>query len=205
MTTLRDLLQAASDKGMSTRAMEKAVDMAAKSSGIDMRLNRGTASLILSGKYKSKPSDSTIRAIAYLAGTPESVAFAAAGQLMPTISFRDEVPAEADKLSPRRRRIALEVIRNLLEAEELEHAQQGIRLTAGMTRAEFDEAMRKAEELLPGMVEAVRVRPEDDHSATAHPLPSDEMPPWNPDRQLAAFAPEDGDIDKDREDWDNIS
>ncbi len=80
--------------------MEARVERAASSSGKDMQLNRSTASLIMSGKCKSKPSDPTIRAIAFLAEVEESVAFAAAEQ--PTagsLAFRDEIPAEADKLS----------------------------------------------------------------------------------------------------------
>ncbi|MBF6434513.1 hypothetical protein IU436_29790 [Nocardia farcinica] len=122
MTTLRELLQRAADRGLSTRAMEARVERAASSSGKDMQLNRSTASLIMSGKYKSKPSDPTIRAIAFPAEVEESVAFAAAEQ--PTagsLAFRDEIPAEADKLSAKRRRVALDVIRSLIEAEEFEH------------------------------------------------------------------------------------
>ncbi|MFR9767106.1 hypothetical protein [Nocardia sp. SC052] len=106
---------------MSTRAMEAEVEKAARTSGVDMRLNRGTASLILSGKYKSKPSDSTIRAIAHLAGVPEYRAFEAAQRPQPTNPFRDELPEGVDHLSPKRRRVALEVLRALVEAEELEH------------------------------------------------------------------------------------
>lgn len=151
MTTLRELLQSAADRGLSTRAMEADVERAAKTTGVDMRLNRGTASLILSGKYKSKPADSTIRAIAHLAGVAESVAFTAADQPAPdSLAFRDEIPAEADKLSPKRRRIALEMIRSLIEAEELEHLQtEGIRIKAGMSPEQLREAWQRATEIYP--------------------------------------------------------
>lgn len=155
MTTLRELLQRAADRGLSTRAMEADVERAATTSGTDMRLNRGTASQILSGKYKSKPSDSTIRAVAHLAGVADSVAFAAADQPTPNaLAFREEIPSEADKLSPRRRRIAIDMIRNLIEAQELEHQlAEGIRITAGMSREEVRAAMVRAAEIYPGLVE----------------------------------------------------
>ncbi|MFI7527543.1 hypothetical protein [Nocardia salmonicida] len=153
MTTLRELLQRAADRGLSTRAMEADVERAAQASGTDMRLNRGTASQILSGKYKSKPSDATIRAIAHLAGVGDADAFAAADQPAPgSLPFRDEVPPEADKLSPKRRRIAIDLIRSLIEAEELEHLQtEGIRITAGMSRTEVRDAMAQAAKIFPGL------------------------------------------------------
>lgn len=153
VTTLRELLQRAADRGLSTRAMETDVERAAKASGTDMRLNRGTASQILSGKYKSKPSDATIRAVAHLAGVPERVAFAAADQPAPGgLAFRDEVPPEADKLSPKRRRIAIDLIRSLIEAEELEHLQtEGIRITAGMSPDEVRAAMQRAARIYPDL------------------------------------------------------
>ncbi|MBC7299537.1 hypothetical protein [Nocardia salmonicida] len=160
MTTLRELLQRAADRGLSTRAMEAAVERVATTSGTRMRLNRGTASQILSGKYKSKPSDSTIRAIAHLAGVPDLVAFAAADQPAPdTLAFRAEIPSEADKLSPRRRRIAIDVIRSLIEAQQLEHQlAEGIRITASMSPDEARAAMYRVAEIFPGLVEVVEHR-----------------------------------------------
>lgn len=172
MTTLRELLQRAADRGLSTRAMEADVERAAKMSGADMRLNRGTASQILSGKYKSKPSDSTIRAIAHLAGVAESVAFTAADQPAPdSLAFRDEIPAEADKLSPKRRRIALDLIRSLIEAEQLEHQQsEGIRIRTGMSPEQLRDAWKRATEIYPELLQPVPdftsiERPDDDDVA----------------------------------------
>ncbi|WP_280489563.1 hypothetical protein [Nocardia farcinica] len=121
MTTLRDLLQLAADRGLSTRAMESEVEKAAEASGREMNLSRATASRILSGQYKSKPSDSTIRAVAYLAGVPERIAFDAAGMPPPALPFADELPEGVDQLSPKRRRVAIEVLRSLVEAEQIEH------------------------------------------------------------------------------------
>ena len=154
MTTLRDLLQHAADRGLSTRAMETDVERTAKATGIDMRINRGTASLILSGKYKSTPSPSTIRAIAHLAGVSDNEAFAAADVPAPAtpIPFRDEVFVEADSLSPKRRKVALEMIRALIEAQDLEHQQTGIRITAGMSPEEVRDAWRRATEIFPDLL-----------------------------------------------------
>ncbi|MCM6774929.1 hypothetical protein NDR87_26150 [Nocardia sp. CDC159] len=138
MTTLRELLQGVADRGLSTRAMEKRVEDAARSAGTDMRLNRGTASLILSGKYKSRPSDATIRAIAFLAEVPQRVAFEAAGRPSPAAPFKDELPEGVDQLSPKRRRVAIEVLRALIEAEQLEHRAEEAAVAAA------DDAARPA-------------------------------------------------------------
>lgn len=75
------------------------------------------------------------------------------------LAFRDEIPSEADKLSPRRRRIAIEMIRNLIEAQQLEHQlAEGIRITAGMSPEKARAAMHRVVEIFPGLVEVVEHR-----------------------------------------------
>ncbi|WP_280411684.1 hypothetical protein [Nocardia asiatica] len=168
MTTLRDLLQRAADQGLSTRAMEKRVAEAATDSGVDMAISRGTASLILSGKHRHNPSDATIRAIAFLSGAPERVAFEAAGRKAPSAPFREELPDGVDQLSPKRRRVALEVIRSLVEAEELEHRlaatqddeqMSDLYLPDGTLNEERVQFARADEDTRVGLVEHLRRRP----------------------------------------------
>ncbi|MGW4125071.1 hypothetical protein [Nocardia sp. NPDC004711] len=118
--TLQDLLRmAAADRGMSGRALGELA------STHGWRLSHATVNQIASGRYKSRPSDQTIRAIAWLADVPDRVAYEAADLPVPNAAFRDELPDNVDSLSPKRRRIVLDLIRNLLETEELEHSRFG--------------------------------------------------------------------------------
>lgn len=106
-----------------------------------------TINAIRSGKYKSRPSDETIRAIAWLSGVPERVAFVAAGMPAPLVPFRDELPDGVDQLSPKRRRIALELLRNLVEAEQLEHSTRDDR-SAQLAVAAFLQVVPQLRESL---------------------------------------------------------
>jgi hypothetical protein len=65
--------------------------------------------------YKSRPRASTIRAIAWLAGVTEDVAFKAAGQPVPGPPFADELPPGVDNLPPKARRAAIEMLRALVD------------------------------------------------------------------------------------------
>lgn len=81
------------------------------------RVVHTTLNALAAGTYKSRPSTDTIRAIAWLAGVSEEVAFAAAGVPMPGPPFADELPPGVDLLTPRSRRAAIEILRALVEAE----------------------------------------------------------------------------------------
>lgn len=108
--TLRLLLQEAADvRGLSGRGL---ADLAT-SNGFN--LNRSTVSRILSGTYIARPANDTIRAVAWLAGVSERVAFEAAGRPQPGPSFVDELPEDADLLTPRERRIVIDLVRVLVE------------------------------------------------------------------------------------------
>lgn len=79
---------------------------------------------IRSGKYKSIPGHQTLKAIAYLAGVEESVAFAAAGQPVPGPPLADELPPGADNLSPKSRKAVVEMVRVLVDLESSTNAQR---------------------------------------------------------------------------------
>jgi len=85
---------------------------------------------IRAGRYKSEPSEDTIRAIAWLAGVDESVAFAAAGQQVPGPPLADELPPGADNLSPKSRKAVVEMVRVLVELESINDDYETI-LSAG--------------------------------------------------------------------------
>lgn len=83
-----------------------------------------TLSHIRAGRYKSTPTDDTIRAIAYLAGVDDSVAFAAAGQPVPGPPLADELPPGADLLSPKSRKAVVDMVRVLVDLEAGNNAER---------------------------------------------------------------------------------
>lgn len=80
---------------------------------------------IRAGRYKSTPTDETIRAIGWLAGVGDEVAFAAAGRKAPGLPLADELPPGADRLSPKARKTIIDLTRVLIEYEsDIDHAQE---------------------------------------------------------------------------------
>lgn len=81
------------------------------------RVTATTLNQIRNGSYKSKPSQETLAAIAWLAGVDEALAFAAAGQPVPGPPLADELPPGADNLSPKSRKAVVEMVRVLVDLE----------------------------------------------------------------------------------------
>lgn len=81
------------------------------------RVTATTLNQIRNGSYKSKPSQETLAAIAWLAGVDETLAFAAAGQPVPGPPLADELPPGADNLSPKSRKAVVEMVRVLVDLE----------------------------------------------------------------------------------------
>ncbi|WP_309080315.1 hypothetical protein [Zhihengliuella sp.] len=79
---------------------------------VDTTLNQ-----IRSGSYKSTPSHETIRAVAWLAGVSDEVAFTAAGQPVPGPPLGEELPPGSDYLSPKSRKAVVDMVRVLVELE----------------------------------------------------------------------------------------
>ncbi|WP_136017932.1 hypothetical protein [Arthrobacter silvisoli] len=82
------------------------------------RLAGTTLGNIRTGAYKSAPTTETIRAIAWLAGVSEAVAFTAAGQPVPGPPFADDLPPGVDNLSPKSRKVIIEMARVLVDLEK---------------------------------------------------------------------------------------
>lgn len=112
--TLQELVNAVRDRGMSFRAMDAAVAKEEARRPRGMSLNYTTAAKIARGDYSRTPSDGTIRAVAFLAGVSDEVAFTAAGRKLAGPPFADELPDGVDELDPRERRAALEILRVLV-------------------------------------------------------------------------------------------
>ncbi|WP_461634469.1 hypothetical protein [Glutamicibacter soli] len=83
-----------------------------------------TLNHIRGGTYKSTPGEPTLRAIAYLAGVEDSVAFTAAGQPVPGPPLADELPPGADNLSPKSRKAVVEMVRVLVDLEAGNNAER---------------------------------------------------------------------------------
>ena len=91
------------------------------------QLTATTINQIRQGIYKSRPRDTTIRAIAWLAGVSEKVAFTAAGQPVPGPPFAEELPPGVDNLPAKARKAAIEMLRVLVDmnrATDAEHTEE---------------------------------------------------------------------------------
>ncbi|UEA54894.1 hypothetical protein LK468_08905 [Mycobacteroides abscessus] len=73
-------------------------------------VSHATLNRLRQGTYASRPSDTSIRAIAYLAEVPETVAFAAAG-VRPPMADRYEPPAEAQRMTTPQRKALNQLLR----------------------------------------------------------------------------------------------
>lgn len=114
--TLADLLRQAIDDrtGAPLRDIQALVEAEEAARPRGMSLNRSTASQILRGAYRGTPSPATVRAIGWLAGVTDEVAFAAAGQPAPGRPLADELPAATDTLNDRERAVVTDMVRALL-------------------------------------------------------------------------------------------
>lgn len=140
-TSLQDLAEMAVERhGLSGR------QLAFKAQQHGLQLTNTTFNAIRSNTYKFQASDETLRALAWLAGVHEDVAFTAAGKPKPGPPLADELPPGVDNLSLRSRRAAIEMLRALVAAEQGggEHDQRSAPMThAGHSPATDDLAARR--------------------------------------------------------------
>jgi hypothetical protein len=114
--SLADLLRQAIDDrtGAPLRDIQALVEAEEAARPRGMSLNRSTASQILRGAYRGTPSPATVRAIGWLAGVSDEVAFAAAAQPAPGRPLAEELPAATDTLNDRERAVVIDVVKVLL-------------------------------------------------------------------------------------------
>ncbi|KAA1430674.1 hypothetical protein KV112_11580 [Mycolicibacter sp. MYC123] len=86
----------------------------AQSAGHD--ISHATLNRLRQGTYATRPSDASIRAIAYLADVSENTAFAAAGVSAPS-DVAYQPPREAQRMSTRQRKALDELIRAFTAGE----------------------------------------------------------------------------------------
>lgn len=88
-----------------------------------MQLTATTINQIRQGLYKSKPREGTLRALAWLAGVTDEVAFTAAGQAVPGPPFAEELPPGVDNLPAKARKAAIEMLRVLVDMNRATDAE----------------------------------------------------------------------------------
>lgn len=115
-------------KGLIEMAVERhqtsARQLAFKAQEAGLKITYTTLNQIRSNTYKSVPGEQTLRAIAWLAGVEDSVAFTAAGQPVPGPPLADELPPGADNLSPKSRKAVVEMVRVLVDLEAGNNAER---------------------------------------------------------------------------------
>ncbi|MFE9234810.1 hypothetical protein [Cellulosimicrobium funkei] len=137
-TGLRELL----DQAMVRRDVRSGRRLAEIAQDAGYPVSHATINQIRSGSYASRPSDDTVRAIAWLAGASEEAAFTAADLPIPGPPFADELPPGVDTLSPRKRKVVLDLLRVLIEDEERDGDDRDaapIKRATGSVAAGFDE------------------------------------------------------------------
>ncbi len=95
--SLRQIAQMASDNNGGAKGRE--LDRIAKSKGLT--LSYTTVNKIIAGTYTSRPGIKTVEALATLAGVPMAEAYNAAGIEAPQASLAEQLPPDADTLTPR--------------------------------------------------------------------------------------------------------
>jgi hypothetical protein len=148
----------------------------------DQPITYTTLNHIRSGTYKSVPSAKTLRAIAWLAGVDEAVAFTAAGQPVPGPPLADDLPPGADNLSAKSRKAVIEMVRVLVDLESTNHEQQPADPRPGSHDAEPAAAVED------GPVAEQKTWPADQYDLAAHqgmPMMRDQI-----DRKMDAAGEE---------------
>lgn len=151
-TSLRALLEQAFERHETSG---RQLGMMAREQGF--RVTGTTINQIRNGTYHSTPSPDTVRAIAWLAGVPEKVAFTAAGQTVPGPPLGEELPPGADNLPPKARKAVIEYMRVLIDQQEqireltqqLKSAQASERSRGGAPAREDARAGQKNDAEVP--------------------------------------------------------
>jgi hypothetical protein len=137
--SLQELLRRAIDDrtGAPLRDIQALVDAEEAVRPRGMSLNRTTASQILRGSYQGVPSPATIRAIGWLAGVSDEIAFAAAGHRAPGPPLADELPDGVDTLDRRERAVVVDLVRTLLAHRQDTHGWKAAHI-ASLAQVEVD-------------------------------------------------------------------
>lgn len=140
-------LQSLIDTAMAKRRLTSTNALAKAGQKAGHQVTHTTLSQIRAGTYRSIPKRSTLEALAWLAGVPYETVHEAAGLGKPRPSFAEQVPDDADVLTPKQRAAAIGMIRALADAQrELEKAlgivaPEHMVETAHITDSDLDAAL----------------------------------------------------------------
>ena len=120
--TLRDVARAALDahQGVSGREL----DRLARKRGLSISYT--TVNHLAAGTYKSRPSRNTLEALAELSGIPLAKVYEAANAPMPMARLADQLPPDADLLSPAQREAVIAVVRQFAAANRALHEREDV-------------------------------------------------------------------------------
>jgi hypothetical protein len=120
--TLRDVARAALDAhhGVSGREL----DRLARKRGLSISYT--TVNHLAAGTYKSRPSRNTLEALAELSGVPLAKVYEAAKVPMPMARLADQLPPDADLLSPAQREAVIAVVRQFAAANRALHEREDV-------------------------------------------------------------------------------
>ena len=146
-------------------------------------ISHATLNRLRQGAYASQPTDASIRAVAYLAEVPETVAFAAVG-VRPPMSEQYQLPVEAQRMDTRQRRALDELLRAFVVAQAPVEMPGFGALLAARDHLEATVAAGEGAEDHPVVVAArAAIAAIDDatlslfSSAGAHVIDGDDVPP----------------------------
>lgn len=112
-------LSALIDQAMTVRGVTSGRRLADLAQREGFVVSHATINAIRGNSYKSRPTDDTVRAIAWLARVSDEVAFRAAGLRVPGPPLAEELPPGVDNLSPEARKAVIGVLRVLVQQEEV--------------------------------------------------------------------------------------
>lgn len=110
--TLRDIALKASDRFGGVRG--RALGREAEKAGV--KIVYTTIDKIIAGTYRSKPTDTTLQALATLAQVPLEDVYLAAERPLPQARLADQLPAGSDLLTPSQREAVIVLVRQFIRA-----------------------------------------------------------------------------------------
>lgn len=114
--TLREVAQAILDKHqVSGRALNRLADQRG------LALSYTTVNEMAAGKYTSRPSDKTLRALVELSDFTLEQVYAAARRPVPRSGLRERLPEDADALTGEQEEAVLAVVRQFVKANRALH------------------------------------------------------------------------------------
>jgi hypothetical protein len=141
--TLKDIAQAASDNngGAGGRQLGRIAEKAG------LTLSYTTVDKILAGTYTSRPGRRTLEALAQLSGEPLAVVYEAAQMELPQARLADQLPPDADTLTPEQRKVIIDLTRLFVRENRHIHQLEAT-IAEDQTQDDYRLAAREADDAI---------------------------------------------------------